>query len=87
MNEMSRYACRLYQNGVLIDDNGIAGYDEGMQTYFFHSGEENTDGAPLIWLGVRYQEWTTIDAMIFKLKSDGYDLEFDEETDFATMAK
>lgn len=81
---MSRYACSLYQNNVLIDDNCIAGYDEGLQTYFFQSGEEHTDGAPLIWLGVRYQELTTIDALIFKLKSDGYDLEFDEKTDFAS---
>jgi hypothetical protein len=87
MSEMSRYACSLHQNSVLIDDNCIAGYDEGMQTWFFQSGEENTDGAPLMWLGVCYQEFTTMDALILKLKSDGYDLEFDEKTDLADIAK
>lgn len=84
---MSRYACSLYQNNILIDDNCIAGYDEGLQTYFFQSGEENTEGEPSIWLGVSYQEFTTMDALILKLKRDSYDLEFDEKTDFAPIAK
>jgi hypothetical protein len=84
---MSRYACSLYQNNVLIDDNCIAGYDEGLQTYFFHSGEENADGEPRIWLGLSYQEFITIDALLMKLKGGGYDLEFDEKTIFTPIAK
>lgn len=72
---------------MLIDDNCIAGYDDGLQTYFFQSGEENKDGEPSIWLGVSYQEFTTMDALILRLKSDSYDLEFDEKMDFAHIAK
>ncbi len=76
---MSKYACSLYQDNVLIDDNCIVGYDDMMETYFFQSGEENEIGEPALWLGVKHKEFLTINELTLKLKKHGYSVKLDEE--------
>lgn len=79
---MSRVACNLYKESStgkneLIDDNCVIGYDESMETFFFQSGIENSDGDPLIWLGVNFQEYTSIAQIEDELKHHKLILEID----------
>lgn len=70
---MSRYACSLYRKSFLwkkklLDDNCVIGYDEAMQTFFFQSGQEDKYDQPLIWLGVKFQEYKHVSEIEKTLK-------------------
>lgn len=69
---MSRYACYLFKNEKLIDNNCTAGYDEPLQTFFFQSGSKNKNGTPLIWLGTKYKEFETFSSLKLALAKRNY---------------
>ncbi|MDF2691416.1 MAG: hypothetical protein K0S29_1271 [Gammaproteobacteria bacterium] len=72
---MSRYACHLFKDGKMIDDNCIFGYDDPAETFFFHSGEEDEIGRPRIWIGLEYRQFRTFTAMLELFKAYGYELQ------------
>ena len=75
---MSLYACNLFQRGKLLDDNCVFGYDEPMQTFFFRSGKENKDGAPIIWLGKDFYEYKLFTELLLKLQKHDFALQIYE---------
>ncbi len=83
---MSSYACELYTNDFLLDDNCIVGFDEPMETFFFLSGDENELGAPLIWLGSSYQQFRTISCIIAYFEQSGVEIRISAE-DMAELKK
>jgi|GEM_PF-2921002 len=72
---MSRYACNLFRNGKLIDDNSIIGFAEPMHTFFFHSGEEDELGQLRIWVGLEYRQFKTFTEMLELFKAHGCELQ------------
>ena len=75
---MSRYACSISKNNGLVDDNCTVGYDEPMETYFFQTGAEDENGRPIIWLGTRHREFSTLDDLVTKLSGLGYSFDMDK---------
>jgi hypothetical protein len=61
---MSLYACDLYKDRKLIDDNCVCGYDEPMGAFFFRSGEEDENSVPRIWLGREFFEYKTFSDLL-----------------------
>jgi len=78
---MNRFACYLYEESFseehLVDDNCVIGYDEPMQTFFFQSGEEDEEGAPLIWLGIEFQQYQSISQIEKALQQHKFVLKID----------
>lgn len=54
-----------------IDTNCIIGLDEPMDTYFFQSGKEDDDGYPVVWLGTRFSEYTTLESLFAAMNERG----------------
>ncbi|MDF2939710.1 MAG: hypothetical protein K0R66_352 [Gammaproteobacteria bacterium] len=77
---MSRYSCNLFSDGKLVDGNCIFGFDEPMETFFFQSGVEDEDGAPVIWLGYTYQQFPNFTSLLLKLQKHEFALQVDEDT-------
>lgn len=72
---MSTYACELYDEDGLLDDNCIIGFDEPMETFFFYSGAENELGVPLILIGQELREFRSIASIIIHFEEAGLNLE------------
>ncbi|MDF2939682.1 MAG: hypothetical protein K0R66_324 [Gammaproteobacteria bacterium] len=77
---MSRYSCNLFKNGKLIDSNCVFGFDEPMGTLLFQLGVEDEDGAPIIWLGYEFLQFTSFTNLLLKLKKHKFALQVDENT-------
>lgn len=74
-----RYAA-VVRVGEIEDENAIVGYDEILQTHFFQSGSEHDDGSPVVWIGVRHQEFPTLISLERRLEEMGVqiaELEFE----------
>ena len=66
-----RYSATFKLSGV-VSSEGIIGYDAPMETYFFQSGDEDTNGLgyPSIWLGMS-EQFTDISALYDALNRQG----------------
>jgi len=83
---MSTYACELYDEDGLLDDNCIIGFDEPMETFFFYSGKENELGVPLILVGQEHRAFRTIASLMIHFEEAGLNLEVLSE-DMAELQK
>ncbi|KAK0360003.1 hypothetical protein LTR94_029032, partial [Friedmanniomyces endolithicus] len=83
---MSRHAVTV-RSATRTDDNAVIGYDPPMRTYFLQAFEDEERDEPGLWLGIRFDEYPSLAALIAAAERQGYALEDLAECDIADMAR
>lgn len=82
---MSRHPVTV-RSATRTDDNAVIGYDPPMRTYFLQAFEDEERDEPGLWLGIRFDEYSSLGALIAAAERQGYALENLAERDIADMA-
>ncbi len=83
---MSRHAVTV-RSATRTDDNAVIGYDPPMRTYFLQAFEDVECDEPGLWLGIRFDEYPSLAALVAAAERQGYALENLAECDIADMAR
>lgn len=82
---MSRHTVTV-RSTTRTDDNAVIGYDPPMRTYFLQAFEDVESDEPGLWLGIRFDEYPSLAALIAAAGRQGYTIENLAESHIADMA-
>ncbi|WP_242129767.1 hypothetical protein [Sphingobium sp. Sx8-8] len=82
---MSRHAVTV-RSSMRTDDNVVIGCGPPMRTYFLQAFEDEERDEPGLWLGIHFDEYPSLSALIAAAGRQGYTIENLAERDIADMA-
>lgn len=75
------------RSATRADENAVIGYDPPMRTYFLQAFEDVESDEPGLWLGIRFDEYPSLAALVAAAERQGYALDNLAECDIADMAR
>ncbi|MEY9785422.1 hypothetical protein [Sinorhizobium fredii] len=70
---MSRYTVEI-TNGTLTDAQGTIGYDPPLRTFFLQGFPDGETDECALWLGALLEEYPTLESIIEKARTAGYEV-------------